>query len=123
MGKSISSQYEITIYTKDDSVYILLVQYKDDSDRIPFAFYQVKNEQFSQQILQYKANENRYYGYFPKWVGDIATFNMNGKLLVLAVVIEVVLLCVVINKKGLKNSAQKHAGQEDGSKPLKKSKK
>lgn len=95
----------IRVYEKNNVVYIVQLQQQDlDSNSTEFSFYATTNEEFTNQILEYKADENNYYTYLPGWLNDIIRFNLHGKLMALFVVSEIAVLVLVkkrskVNKK------------------------
>lgn len=107
-------QTVIKVYEKNGNIYIVLLKNQERIlDKEEFSVYLIEDKSFSENILHFKASDNKYYAYSPAWVNDLMNFNLTGKIYVFILVTEVVTFFIIKKRQDRDRTGY-------GSKPLKK---
>ena len=96
----------LKLYEKNNTVYaVALTEQETPSNKDVFSVYSVEDESFAKEILEYKAEDNKYYAYTVDWINYFTSFNTVGKILTFILILEfgvVVIFAREIYKKKTK---------------------
>jgi hypothetical protein len=105
VGKAITSSENndkfnsVVIYKKDNCVYFR-TNAKTGTNKSDFAVYRCEDSDLIENITKYKSNSNKYYVFdLPKWRHDLLSFNLEGKLIVVSVIVEYIICLFLLKKK------------------------
>ena len=101
VGKTIASSgnNSVVVYEKDNCAYFLSKS-EIGTNKSEFAVYRCDDSDLIENITKYKSNSNRYYVfYLPEWRHDLLSFNIEGKIIVVSVIVEYITCLFVLKKK------------------------
>ena len=95
---------QIKVFEKENTIYV--IRFGDEKEPLSkenFSVYLVEDENFANEIIKFKARQNKYYVYSPSWLNDLMSFNQTGKILVLVVIVEVITVFAIAKIMNTKN--------------------